>query len=108
MRRIDSSEAAGKTVAAIAAGYKCVAIRFKDGTYVAFSVSSGYEYGDIEIDEEDVDLMSFECGKFLDVSEYYSEECRRVAERESKAEKARAETEIREREEFDRLRKKYG
>jgi hypothetical protein len=108
------TEAVGKTLAAVEfsesyCGGQCV-LAFADGTFATLGVERGYESGDEEITEEPLSVFDFGDEKLIRAEIVTAEEL--AAMRKARSDQQRAEQqarqEARDRQEFERLKRKFG
>ena len=108
------TEAVGKTLAAVEFSEshysgQCVLV-FADGTFATLGIDRGCEYGDEEITEEPLDLFDFGDEKLVRAGVVTADElaAMRKARDDKHSAAYRARQEARDRQEFERLKQKFG
>lgn len=104
---IKLSEAIGKTLATVefALSGQCVII-FNDDTFTTLGIEQGYDPGDEQIVEDRLNIFEFGDTALVRVGIATFDEL--MAMRQAKNDKRQAEQEIRERCEFERLKRKFS
>lgn len=108
------TDAVGKTLAAVefSESYRSgqAVLAFTDNTFATLGVERGYEGGDEEIVEEPLDVFDFGDEKLVRSGIVTAEELetmRKVRDEQQRAEH-QAQQEARDRQEFERLKRKFG
>jgi len=113
-QEVKLTAAVGKTLEGVAfsssySGGQAV-LTFSDGTFATLGVSRGYEAGDEEIKEDKLSLFGFGDAELIRVGVVTAEELqalRAAKDAESRA-ASQAAQEARDRQEFERLKRKFG
>jgi len=108
------TEAAGKTLAAVefSESYgsgQCV-LSFSDGTFSTLGVERGYEGGDEEVKEDTLSMFDFGDEKLISAGIVTADEMAAMREERDGRQRAeqQARQEARDRQEFERLKRKFG
>jgi len=113
-QEVKLTAAVGKTLEGVAfsSGYSVgqAVLTFSDGTFATLGVSRGYEAGDEEIEEDDLILFGFGDDELVRVGVVTAEELQALREAKDAQSLAalQAAQEARDRQEFERLKRKFG